>query len=98
MLRNPLLQLVVALAIVFVAGAFAGGALFEALTHVGATLFVRLSLGIAACCFLGFALTLFRLLRGLPPIDLAMPSVLSPAAGLVVAIAAAVLIATTVFR
>ena len=82
----------------FLIGVFAGGAIFEALTQVGASLFVRLSLGIAACCFLGFVATLVRMLRGLPPVDLAMPSAVSPLAGLVVAIAAAVLIATTVFR
>ncbi|HYK97206.1 MAG TPA: hypothetical protein VEU77_02320 [Candidatus Acidoferrales bacterium] len=98
MLRSPLVQLVIALAIAFVIGAVAGGAVFETLTHVVASLFVRLSLGIAACCFLGFLATLVRLLRGLPPIDLAMPSALSPLAALVVTIAAAVLIATTVFR
>jgi hypothetical protein len=97
-LRNPLLQLVLALAIVFAAGATLGGAAFEALTATSASLFVRLSLGIANACFLGFVVTLVRVVRGLPPVDLETPSALSPVAALAVAIAAAVLIATTVFR
>ena len=96
--RSPLVQLVIALAIVMVIGIIAGGGIFASLTGVEPTLFVRLSLGIAACCFLGFVVTLYRVLLGLPPIDLAMPSRLSPIAALGVTVAAAVLIATTVFR
>lgn len=98
MLRRPLVQLVIALAIVFLVGTTVGGAAFEAITATSPSLFVRLSLGIANCCFLGFVVTLVRVVRGLPPVDLAMPSALSPVAALGVSIAAAVLIATTVFR
>ena len=98
MLRRPIVQLVIALAIVFVVGATVGGAAFEALTATSASLFVRLSLGIANGCFLGFVVTLVRVVRGLPPVDLEMPSALSPVAALGVTVAAAVLIATTVFR
>ena len=98
MLRRPLVQLALALAIVFPVGATVGGAAFEALTATSASLFVRLSIGVASCCFLGFVVTLVRVVRGLPPVDLEMPSALSPVAALGVTVAAAVLVATTVFR
>ncbi len=98
MLRSPLVQLVVALAITLVAGAYVGGEIFRGLSRIEPTLFVRLSFGIAACCAFGFVVTLYRVLRGLPPITVAMPSPLSNAAAFVVAILSAVIIATTVFR
>ena len=98
-LRAPLFQLVIALAIALLSGAVAGGAVFKALSGLEPTLFVRLSFGIAACCALGFVATLYRVLRGLRPIKLDTPSTLSDGFGWVAfAVAVGALIASTVFR
>lgn len=96
--RSPLAQLVLALTVAMLAGAIAGGAIFKALADIEPSLFVRLSLGIAACCAFGFVATLYRVLRGQPALEFDLPSPVSNGAALVVAVIGAVIIATTVFR
>ena len=98
MRRSPLAQLILTLVIAMLVGALAGGEIFRRLTAIEPTLFVRLSLGIAACFAFGFVATLYRVLRGEPALEFDMPSGLSNGAAFVVALAAAVLVATTVFR
>jgi hypothetical protein len=97
---TPFSKVVAALFVTFVIGAFGGGWVFELFHPIppAASVGVRGSLGLAVCCFIIFAVSVIRILRGEEPLDLKPPADANPLLATIIAIIFGYLIGTSIFR
>jgi hypothetical protein len=97
---SPFAKVLAGLLVTLVVGAIGGGWVFERFHPIppAAAVGVRGSLGLAVCCFIIFAVSVIRILRGEKPLDLKPPDDANPLLATVIAIVFGYLIGTSIFR